>query len=550
MADQWPDHPADDMTVSGENAAWPDHPASEVAPAPPAPPDFPWYSRAAYGLADPMVGLVQLGGHLIGAGEGVDKLVGEREQRYQQQRDTAGQTGTDLVRLGGNIASPVNFVPAAAAGRAATLGRAALTGAESGALTSMAQPVTNGQDFFPVKAEQAGTGAALGAGLGAVAPTLLPGLTPAAQTMRAIGVEPTPGAAAGRLPAVIEDLWGRLPVLGAPVQAGRTAAREQFDKAIAGRADALNRDAVNYALSPIGESLGASTKTGSDAIAEMAQKASAAYDAAVPAAGAPIDTTATTAMRDARNNLALRAPDRLDQFDNFLQAKLVRPTGGGASRVLPGQAYKDFESDLGGEAQRLLTGNSSSDERALGQAYRDVQGALRDNLARNNPQSADAITAANETWKRMLPIQDASASDLQNATFTAQQLASSARKFAGRTRYARGQAPMQDFAQNAMDANDALNEAAKQALVAPRGNLSHGAGIGMGVLGADLLERLMEHPSPGTLAAVGLGYPVFAGLYSNAGRRLLNGPGAAMRSGAGGLLAPESGTIGGGLLGR
>jgi hypothetical protein len=44
----------------------------------------------------------------------------------------------------------------------------------------------------------------------------------------------------------------------------------------------------------------------------------------------------------------------------------------------------------------------------------------------------------------------------------------------------------------------------------------------MGIIGADLVERLMEHPSTGRMAAIGLAYPALMGAYSNAGRAALN----------------------------
>ena len=49
-----------------------------------------------------------------------------------------------------------------------------------------------------------------------------------------------------------------------------------------------------------------------------------------------------------------------------------------------------------------------------------------------------------------------------------------------------------------------------------------GMGVGGGLIGAELLEHLMQ-ASPYTLAVAGSAYPAMMGAYSNAGRRAITG---------------------------
>jgi hypothetical protein len=75
----------------------------------------------------------------------VDASIANQEQRYQAARTAAGQSGTDWLRLGGNVVSPVTIgaaMIAPAAGAGAGIGGLAAAGVGSGALGGALQPVT------------------------------------------------------------------------------------------------------------------------------------------------------------------------------------------------------------------------------------------------------------------------------------------------------------------------------------------------------------------------------------------------------------------------
>jgi hypothetical protein len=110
--------------------------------------------RVAQGVLDPLLGVGQLAAQAMG-NETVSQRLREQEARYQKAREASGDSGFDIARMGGNIASPINYVvPAAATGG---LMRSAATGATLAAT----QPVY-GKDFWEDKGIQAAVGSVLG----------------------------------------------------------------------------------------------------------------------------------------------------------------------------------------------------------------------------------------------------------------------------------------------------------------------------------------------------------------------------------------------------
>lgn len=139
--------------------------------------DLPWgveygLNRArgvAMGMADPVVGGVQLAANVVGSGEGINKAIAEKERAYQAERQSVGSEGVDFARTAGNIASPVNLA-AARIPFAATTGRRIVQGATMGAAGGAMEPVTDDQrEFWGQKGAQTATGAAFG---GVAAPVM------------------------------------------------------------------------------------------------------------------------------------------------------------------------------------------------------------------------------------------------------------------------------------------------------------------------------------------------------------------------------------------
>lgn len=127
------------------------------------------------GMADPVAGAVQLAANqlpdITGIPGAVNKRIAEQNQQYETARAARGREGFDFARLGGNVASPANIVPARALtlpGAFSSVGRMAGAGALGGGAGAAMQPVTDPKDqenFWTTKAVQTGAGALTGAAL-------------------------------------------------------------------------------------------------------------------------------------------------------------------------------------------------------------------------------------------------------------------------------------------------------------------------------------------------------------------------------------------------
>ena len=124
----------------------------------------------AMGMADPSVGLFQLGANAVGQGDSVNQAIADKEKAYEAERRGVGSDGFDFARLGGNIASPVNLVASGVTIPETVAGRVGY-GAAMGAAGGASQPVTDAptDGFWGNKAIQGTAGTVLGAGMAPVA---------------------------------------------------------------------------------------------------------------------------------------------------------------------------------------------------------------------------------------------------------------------------------------------------------------------------------------------------------------------------------------------
>lgn len=110
-------------------------------------------------------GLSRLEGPDSGTGQQasspVDRMVQGANADYDASRALAGRDGIDVARIAGNIANPINrLIPM---GGATTAGGVALRAGAQGALSGLAQPVTDTENFGTTKAGQVAIGGAAGA---------------------------------------------------------------------------------------------------------------------------------------------------------------------------------------------------------------------------------------------------------------------------------------------------------------------------------------------------------------------------------------------------
>ncbi len=137
---------------------------------------------------------------MLFAAKPVDEIVKTANSEYDASRKMASRDGIDIARIAGNIANPVNrIVPMAGASSTAAVGaRAGLQGAISG----LATPVTDTDNFAQQKLTQAGVGTAFGALGGVILDKLVQGAGNVWAQMRAKpGFPQLLGGPAGDIPA-------------------------------------------------------------------------------------------------------------------------------------------------------------------------------------------------------------------------------------------------------------------------------------------------------------------------------------------------------------
>jgi hypothetical protein len=376
-----------------------------------------------------------LSGLITGQKGGVDQMVADREKAYQAARGP--DAGLDLMRIVGNVLSPVNWSIARLMPGAATLGGRVAVGAANGAVGGSLTPVTEG-DFAEQKLKQTGVGAlggaavpVIGAGVSrVVSPNA--SVNPQVALLKSEGVKPTIGQTLGGWANTLEEKAQSIPILGDAIAAARNRAREQFNTA-----------AINRAAAPIGAK---AEGAGQDAVAQVGDKISAAYDAAKNQLGHfTLDRQAASEL----NNLLqmtrnLNGPERA-QFDkvwSYLD-NAVSPNGS-----LKAEAFKQFDSKAGKEAARF-TGASDAYQQQVGDAIKELQRIVLDAGKRANPKAAEAIDAADKAWANLVRVEGASKAALNNGgVFSPAQLQAAVRQADTSVRdraTARGQALMQDL---------------------------------------------------------------------------------------------------------
>ena len=412
--------------------------------------------RFASGLRDPLEGAAQLAWHAVptsveraifGASGGpktMDEAVKAREAAIADERKAHGETGTDVARLVGNVASPANYATGAisALGRIPALLRSAFGGATSAVLTP---EVGDPKDYWKTKGKEALVGAALGPvaeKVGKVAAGVVkPQFAPDVEKLLAEGVSLTPGQMAGGIVKRGEDALRSVPILGNIIRGGQQKSVESFSEA-----------AVNRALAPVGEKLPSGVKAGHEALAYAAGKLDQKYEALLPNLRGMVDAQLQKDLVGiAQLGANLPEPQKAQLLRIMQHEVMDRFTDGG---VTSGRAIKDIESKLGGISATMRR-SEDYDTRTLAGGIDELKASLRRMLDRVNPDYAGELNKVNEGWANLLRVQRAASSlGAKDGVFTPSQLLS-ATKALDRTKnkaaFARGGALQQDLAQAARD---------------------------------------------------------------------------------------------------
>lgn len=368
---------------------------------------------------------------------GVDQMIREGEAAYQQTRQGVDE-GVDWDRLAGNILNPVNIAAASRIPQAATLPGRVAAGTAAGAGFGALQPVTQG-DFAEEKKKQTAIGAVSGGALpmvtGAAARMIRPQTSPDVSRLIAEGVTPTPGQIAGGALNRVEEKMMSMPIVGDAIASARTQSIE-----------GLNRAAFNRALAPIGKAFPKTADVGRGGVDYVRRQLSSAYDDLLPKLRGELDTQLRADIANLQQMAQTFTPARRRQFENILQQDVFRRFTN--SGLASGTTIKEIEAKLGGIVRNYI-GSQDGDQRALGQAVREVQSSIRSMLERVNPAQRGKLQPINKGYANFKILEDAaSRRGSKEGVFTPAALAGASRsadKSAGKGRTARGQALMQDL---------------------------------------------------------------------------------------------------------
>lgn len=327
---------------------------------------------------------------------GVDQQVRQNEAAYQERRKAGGETGFDGYRMLGNVASPANAAIAMRAPQMATLGGRVGAGVVGGGLSGLFNPVTGDGSYGEEKAKQVALGGAFGgvtpAVTGGIARVISPkaSVNPNVQLLKAEGVRPTVGQAAGGMANAIEEKAQSLPFVGDAIASARMGAREQFNNA-----------AINRATAPIGAKV---SGTGTGAVKDAGDLISDFYNNAKASLGNfQVDKQATAELLQLRNMAKMLPQKERKTFESLYQVYKNELTPQG--HLLP-DGFKTLDSKLTSEAARF-SGSTDAYQKQLGDAVMQMQKIITDNAKRANPKAAEQLSKADKAWANLVRIEGA-----------------------------------------------------------------------------------------------------------------------------------------------
>lgn len=394
------------------------------------------------------------------SGQSIGDLYAEMKTKQAEQRDAfreenpktaigaeiAGAVAPALLTMGASTPATT----AAVAKPAASLGMRTLQGAGIGA----AQGGIYGASQADVGEELQGgaEGALFGGAVGAAFPILGQGLksvispkasvNPQLQALKEAGVQPTIGQALGGIANKVEQKAQSLPIVGDVIASKRGAARDAA-------AEVFNNAAINKVLAPIGQKV---EGAGQEAIGEAAKKASQAYDNALGKInGVMFDDAFNAKVGELRGLVSNLSEDQAKRFEKIYANEIqnrMSPAGG----MIP-EAYKKADSNLGKIA-------INATDRELGDAVKQLQALMKEQMQRSNPAVAGELKAADAAYALLAKVEGAAvkAAD-KEGIFTPKQLLQAVKegdKSVRKRATARGEALLQDFAQEGQATNAML----------------------------------------------------------------------------------------------
>lgn len=382
-------------------------------------------------------------------GQGGREFAQAAQESYDTQRKNAGAEGFDWAELAGSVISPVNrIIPGGKATDAllsnSATGRLLSRGILGGATGAVLNPVLgedlSAEDVLKGKAEQAGWGALAGRLGNNIGELLTPKLKEGAADLIKKGIPVSPGQAYEGLPGV---LFRQIEKLDIPfMRVNKDAINLGYTKAVG-----------DDVLSSIGKTLPQNVKNGQQAFAYINRELNDAYDTGLAKIGkVAVDDEFTTAI----NSVKTVVNDSLDSkqassFNKFVRDNIdarLKASGG----ELTGKDLKKLETAFKTEIDAIKGVDRPSD--ILKTAYDDAYKAIKAFTLRNDADGS--IAKANTGWMKQARFMEGVASNpnaVQGAqgTFSPSQMAKIAFKQGNEWEAAKGEAPLQAFANQALD---------------------------------------------------------------------------------------------------
>lgn len=353
--------------------------------------------------------------------------------RTQARADDEAHGGSRLAgQLVGSVAT--GFAGGGVKGGKALMGRAAAEGGLYG--------LGSGEGDLSDRADEAAIGAATGAGGSAVLQSAGRALSPhtdkAVKALLDQDVPLTVGRMLGKTAAKVEDRATSVLGLGDLIAASQEKSLKAF-----------NRTAINRTLAPVGKKLPDRVELGHDAIEFAQQAADDAYADALRGAKLKFDgqfQVDLDAISEPIELLDDAAAKQIKKIGERLIAKNVDP--------LTGQFKPNMIKKIDSELGRLIRKNNRSQELKAtdtAEGLEMLRGAYRDMIARQNPQAAESLARANESYAHLVRIERA-ARDATDGVFTPKQLRQAIKEGDSSTRkraVSAGNALMQDLSDDA-----------------------------------------------------------------------------------------------------
>lgn len=363
-----------------------------------------------------------------------------RLKKEQEQYPVA----STVAEMAGGLAVPgigaAKLLPEAAkASKLARIASGAGIGAGQGALMGA------GQAEEGKRVEGAKTGGEFGAaggaiGTGIVEPAVAavaPKFSKAVELLRDAGIKMTPGQLAKGSADVIkrtEDFLKGVPIVGGMVRGGLEESIKSFNKAI-----------INKSLTNVGEKLPDNVDAGRDAIAYAERAIGDKYDKLLPKLSFQMDSQVQQEIATFNSTVKPKLPESQQKQLDSIWDSIVKPRLDQNS-VMTGDAFKNVESELSYEAKSYAHSPNPADRR-FAEAVSELQGILKENLARMNPKYAKELSNINTSWAMFSRARGASINRAtSNGVFSPADLLQDIKRSSSKSVFARGDGLMQDLA--------------------------------------------------------------------------------------------------------